>query len=176
MPESASALILTLGLDPVSFSCLNQLRQQHFPAEKNLLPAHITLFHTLPIEQQPSIQQTLPVLCAHLPVFELWFPGLRFLGRGVALEVDSPQLLQLRQRLAQTWKGWLTRQDRQNYRPHVTIQNKTTAEQARQLYNHLAPLWQPFSGYGTSLLLWYYQGGPWELAAEFPLGDAADRP
>lgn len=167
MPSTVSPLILTLKLDSASFNALDRLRQQHFPAEKNFLPAHITLFHKLPTEQTASIQQTLQELCSHTPAPCLRFPALRFLGRGVAVEVECPELVRLQKRLAQKWFVWLSAQDQQGYRPHVTIQNKAGSDEARRLHDRLAKEWEPFSGSGMGLLLWRYQGGPWELIDEF---------
>ena len=40
-------LIVTLKLDPVTFSRLDALRRAHFPAHSNLIPAHLSLFHKL---------------------------------------------------------------------------------------------------------------------------------
>jgi 2'-5' RNA ligase len=143
------------------------LRQQHFPPARNFLPAHITLFHALPGEQKISIQQTLQALCSRRPVLSLTFPKVRSLGKGVAITVESPELIQLHQHLAKTWQAWLSRQDQQRYQPHITIQNKVTPDAAQQLHQQLAGTWQLWQGYGEGLLLWYYQGGPWELAHEF---------
>lgn len=165
--RSLAPLILTLKLDSKTFNSFDWLRQQHFPREKNFLPAHITLFHALPGEQQLSIQQTLRDISSQTAIFSLSFPKLRFLGKGVAIEVDSPSLIQLRQQLAKIWYPWLSRQDRQGYRPHVTIQNKVTAEEARQLFDRMDSQWQLIEGEGEGLLLWYYRGGPWELAEAF---------
>lgn len=165
--SETTPLILTLKFDPKTFDYFDQLRQQHFPPERNFIPAHITLFHALPSERKDRIQITLQELCSCTPIFPLVFSKLRFLGRGVAVEVSCPELIHLRQQLVKQWNGWLSRQDQQGYRPHITIQNKTTADQARQLYDQLANEWHPVSGYAEGLLLWYYRGGPWELADEF---------
>ncbi|MBD3882905.1 2'-5' RNA ligase family protein [Phormidium tenue FACHB-886] len=167
MPLTSSPLILTLKLDPVSFNALDSLRQQHFPAERNFLPAHITLFHKLPVEQLAGIRQALQELCSQTSGLHLLFPALRFLGRGVAVEVDCPELIRLRKQLAQKWWLWLSTQDQQGYRPHVTIQNKVSSDEARRLHNQLAKEWEPFSGSGAGLLLWRYEGGPWKLVEEF---------
>ena len=167
MSELSLPLILTLKLDQSSFDYFDQLRQQHFPPERNFLPAHITLFHALPGEQKFNVQQTLQEHCAQTPVLSLTFPKLRFLGKGVAVEVDCPELIQCRQQLANIWQSWLSRQDQQGYRPHITLQNKTTADEARQLYDRLAQEWNPFKGRGEGLLLWSYKGGPWEFVNEF---------
>lgn len=55
-------LVLTLKLDQTTFDLFNELRQQHFPPERNFLPAHVTLFHALPGEHELNIRQTLQTL------------------------------------------------------------------------------------------------------------------
>jgi 2'-5' RNA ligase len=161
-------LILTLKLDQTTFTFFDRLRQQYFPSAKNFLSAHVTLFHRLPGDQEHQIQQVLQALCSDTSILSLTFPGLRFLGQGVAVEVSSPALVHLRQQLATEWSPWLTRQDQQRYKPHVTLQNKVTSEAAHELYDRLNNEWQCFSGQGEGVLLWYYKGGEWELASEFP--------
>lgn len=163
----SAPLILTLKLDQPAFNELDRLRQQHFPPARNIVPAHITLFHALPGDQLPAIWQTLVDTCATTPVLALTFPTLRFLGGGVAVEVECPALVQLRRQLATTWSTWLSAQDRQPYRPHLTIQNKVSSVEARQLYNQLSPTWTPLDARGSGLLLWRYLGGPWELLDTF---------
>lgn len=98
---------------------------------------------------------------------EVSFPSLRFLGKGVAVELQCPALLQLRRQLAVEWNAWLSAQDRQGYRPHVTIQNKVLPEQARRLYDHLRDDWHTLAAHGEGLLLWRYLNGHWELVQEF---------
>lgn len=167
MSAALAPLILTLKLDEATFTGFNQLRQQHFPPERNFIPAHITLFHALPGDQEQPIRETLTITCSQVRTLELRFPKPRSLGKGVAIMVESPPLVELRQRLARQWQVWLSPQDRQGYRPHVTIQNKVTPAEAAQLYQHLLETWHPIQGYGEGLLLWRYQGGPWELSDLF---------
>ena len=170
---SRQPCILTLKLDEHAFSLLNGLRRTCFPPERNFIPAHITLFHSLPGEEEQSLVETLHSLCTRTEVVGLSFPGARFLGRGVAIEVRGPGLVDVRERLASLWPHWLSAQDRQGFRPHVTIQNKVPAATARSLFESLQKTWQPFDGRGVGLLLWRYQGGPWEPAGEFPFQDPA---
>jgi 2'-5' RNA ligase len=167
MSSALPPFVLTLKLDQLSFAYLDDLRRQHFPPARNIVPAHITLFHALPGDQESAIRRTLHDICVQTHPFELTLPTLRFLGRGVALEVASPGLTQLRQELATVWGAWLSAQDQQRYRPHITIQNKTAPHEARQLYDQLVSAWTPRTAQGEGLLLWRYIGGPWELAAEF---------
>ena len=160
-------LILTLKLDQTTFEQANTLRQQYFPAERNFLPAQVTLFHALPGDQESAISQRLQGLCTQTSSVPFSLPTLRFLGNGMAIELVSPKLVQLRQTLAGSWSNWLSAQDQQGYRPHITIQNKVAAAEARRVYEQLLEQWQPLQGYGEGLLLWYYHGGPWTLANEF---------
>jgi 2'-5' RNA ligase len=93
--------------------------------------------------------------------------SLRFLGQGTAYAIDSPALAALRQGLARLWSGHLTRQDAQGFRPHVTIQNKVRAAEAKALHDAMSAAFVPFEVTATGLLLWHYRGGPWEAAGEF---------
>jgi 2'-5' RNA ligase len=169
--------ILSLLLDDVSFTYLNGLRQQHFPAERNHLAAHVTLFHALPGDpaSEATIRETLAPVCAETEPFAMELPGLRSLGRGVAVEVRSAPLIHLRNRLAAEFETWLTPQDRQKFQPHVTIQNKVTPEAARNLLERLSNDWKPLVCQGQGLQLWRYRGGPWEVAGTFLFGDTAEK-
>ena len=161
-------LILSLKLDQASFNALDNLRQQYFPPARNFLSAHVTLFHHLPGEREQTIKEFLQEICAETPAFSLLFPGLRFLGKGVAVEIESAGLSRLRKTLATNWSDWLTAQDKQGFRPHVTIQNKVAPEDARRVFDLFAPDWKMDEGTGEGLLLWHYLGGPWKLVEEFP--------
>jgi 2'-5' RNA ligase len=163
----STPLILTLKLDRTTFERANTLRQQHFPPERNIVPAHVILFHQLPSNRESAISQSLRTLCAQTKHFPLSLPSLQFFGNGVAINVSSTELMQLHKTLATTWDAWLIPQDRQGYRPHITLQNKVKPEAARQLYEELEAQWQSMMGWGEGLLLWYYHSGPWELAREF---------
>lgn len=166
-------LILTLCFDQATFELFNRLRTQHFPQGRNMVPAHATLFHALPGDHEVAIRQALQELCAATQTIDIAFPRPRFLGRGVAIDVESAALQQLRATLAHLWHEWLGAQDRQRYRPHITIQNKVATETARQLYQQFDNTWQHITGQGTGLTLWYYRGGPWQQAATFPFQDTA---
>ncbi|WP_303311924.1 2'-5' RNA ligase family protein [Hymenobacter sp. BT730] len=160
-------LILTLQLNVEAFAFFNQLRQQHFPPERNYLDAHLTLFHHLPGPDLPRIVEQLSALSATLPPMPLQVTGVRFLGQGVAFALESPAVEALHRRLQQLWQSSLTPQDQQRRRPHVTIQNKVHPEKARRLFEQLQSDFTPFTAMGTGLRLWAYQGGPWALLQAF---------
>ena len=163
---SAPPLILTLALHPDDQARFDRLRTLHFPVERNMIPAHVTLFHHLPGADIDAIQDTLARECTALPAFTVEAAGLRFLGRGVAYELQAAELLALRGRLARAWQDWLTPQDAQGYRPHVTVQNKARPEDARALRDAMQAGFAPFSVRAEGVLLWHYLGGPWKLAGE----------
>ncbi len=150
------------------------MRDAHFPARLNVVPAHLTLFHHLPGADARAIDAALRGFCAAEAPVAFTTSGLRFLGRGVALEIEAPALVRLRKRLATEWQAWLTPQDAQGFRPHVTVQNKADPADARALRDRLAAAFPSIAGTVTGLALWYYRGGPWEPAGRFDFTSAAD--
>ena len=162
----AAPLIVSCGLDAESFGFFNTLRQANFPSERNHLRAHLTLFHHLPGDRLDEAQAALAA-AAVTPPPTLEVTGLRKLGGGVAYAIHSEALGVVRQTIASRFADSLTSQDRQGFRPHVTVQNKVTAAVASALHEDLAANFSPFAAKGTSLQLWRYCGGPWEAAGEF---------
>lgn len=160
-------LILTLGLEAGDQARFDRLREAHFPPERNFIAAHVTLFHHLPAGSLASIVATLEEIARATAPFAAEVTGVRSLGRGVAYTLGSPALSGLRSTLASTWSGVLTAQDRQGFRPHVTVQNKVEPAQARALLQALSAGFVPFAVRATGLLLWRYRGGPWEAAGAF---------
>jgi 2'-5' RNA ligase len=160
-------LIVTLLLDDAAQQRFDALRAAHFPPERNWLAAHVTLFHALPGEHRAAVGRELAAAAAR-PAFGLTVSGVRSLGRGVALDLVAPELIALRAGLADAFEPWLTRQDRQWSRPHVTVQNKVAPEAARALHAELTEGFRPETVTARGLGLWRYLGGPWAAEAEFP--------
>ncbi|WP_207102399.1 2'-5' RNA ligase family protein [Paracoccus shandongensis] len=161
-------LILTAQLDNASFAHFQTMRQRHFPAARNHIPAHLTLFHHLPGDRIGWIAQELDRMAADTAPVAGRVAGLRFLGKGVAYDLDCPGIERLRAALSAIFADHLTPQDRQRIRPHVTIQNKAAPADARRLFDDLSAGFQPFPFTATGFLLWRYRGGPWDAAGEFP--------
>ncbi len=156
--------ILTLQIDEATDRVLQKLRAAHFPPELNLVPAHLTLFHQLPGDDERGVLEAVGRIATATAAFPLIIAGPMRLGRGVALKVEAPRLLELRASLAKAFEGALIAQDRQKFRPHVTVQNKTSPARAAALYEHLAAAFRPIEGRGEGLQLWRYEGGPWSPA------------
>lgn len=162
----ALTCILTLQLDEEAQAFFDQLRRAHFPPERNQIAAHLTLFHQLPA----SVVVAAAIDAAaslHSP-FPLKVTGLRSLGRGVAYSLSSPILLDIHRQLAAALQDYLIPQDRQRFMPHVVIQNKVSAEQARDLLAMLQAGFQPRTISACGFDLWRYLGGPWEHLQNFP--------
>jgi 2'-5' RNA ligase len=159
-------LIVTARFDDELFAALDELRRRHFPPERNFIPAHATLFHNLPGGQLDVVSLDLLEICRSEPM-PCTLPRLKFTGRGTHADLACEPLRSLRERLAARWDPWLTPQDRQPYRPHVTIQNKADPALARRTFDQLQIAWQPRHGRVTGLELWHYAGGPWEPAGRF---------
>ena len=167
MPEEHPPLIVTAALDEGAFDWFEDLRQAHFPRQRNKVPAHLTLFHALPGEHEHVVAQTLKTACQSLRPLQLDVRGPWSLGQGVAYRLDSPDLETLRDELAQSFSPWLTRQDQTPFRPHITVQNKAEPAEARLLLETLQMEFEPFKIFAEGLLLWRYLGGPWALVERF---------
>ena len=171
--QEPAPLILTLAFDEATFSRFDGERRRHFPEALNHIPAHATLFHHLPGDRERGVLEAITALARPLPAPDVAVTGLRFTGRGVAYVLHSEALETFRGRLAREFEPWLTAQDRQGWRPHVTVQNKVSRETARALHASLEAGFAPFRFTSPGLMLWRYLGGPWERVARIPFGENA---
>jgi hypothetical protein len=158
-------LILTLALEPGAFQFFNELRQKHFPADRNFIDAHLTLFHALPNE--PAINHTIKELSCRVMPFTLDVVEPTSIGNGVAYKIASRELMGIHKALQDKWIDLLSRQDRQKLWPHITVQNKAGFMEAQRLLQQLKMGFTPFSAAATGLQLWEYLNGPWKLVEHF---------
>lgn len=172
MSGTMAPLIVTVRMDQAAFDRFDRLRREHFPSELNLIPAHVTLFHALPGDRSEAVLGILEDACRDAAPLELRAAGVKLLGRGVAYAIEGDGLRALRGRLARSFEPWLTPQDRQGFRPHVTIQNKVAPQAARTLHTHLSAAFVPFTFPADGVLTWRYLGGPWELLRATPFAAA----
>jgi hypothetical protein len=162
---TGSTYILSARMDDNSFAWLDGLRRAHFPPERNVLSAHLTMFHRLTLRQIENLR-TVPLPAAPIPVR---FDGVVMLGFGNAIRVASPELQTLRSAVKAVLGDDISRQDAQRWTPHVTIQNKVTPDAARALHAALAKDFRLRTGSIDALLVWEYLGGPWRLAERIDL-------
>lgn len=158
-------LILTLALDKYDLDYFNSLRQKYFPANRNFIDAHFTLFHALANEL--TVSSTVTKICSNQASFVMNVTALVSIGNGVAFKIESRELMQLHKTLQNKWLEFLSNQDKQKLWPHITIQNKVPANEAKYVLSELQKNFRPFSLPAKGLQLWEYLNGPWRFVDEF---------
>ena len=166
MPAPAP-IVITALLGPEDFAWADGLRRTHFPADRNQLPAHMTLFHHLPPSALEELKRLLAGQARSVRRPAARITRLISLGQGVALGVDSPGLTAIRAEIAEAVRGLLTPQDQASWRPHITIQNKVAPSAARSLLQALKTDFRPRPITLAGLALFWYRGGPWEPIADY---------
>ena len=163
----AGALIVTAELAPGDFSWLEGLRRRHYPAERNRVPVHLTMFHAMPPSAETELRARLKSLVRRTaPAARI--EGLMDLGGGVAFRVVSPELDAIREELGAGLHGLLGPQDSGGWRPHVTIQNKVAPKVARALKETLERSFVPRPLALSGLAVHRYLDGPWAAVAAYP--------
>jgi len=168
----AGALILTAEIAQKDFSWLEHLRRSHYPAERNQVPVHLTMFHALPPSSEGEMRSRLASL-AKGKAPRATIEGLLDLGGGVAYRVVSPDLDRIRADLRESLHGLLGAQDAGGWRPHITIKNKVAPKVARALMTALERDFSPRPLAIPGLGLHRYMGGPWERVALHPFRGAS---
>jgi len=161
-----SAIIVTATFGDGDNGWLQELRRAYYPPERNRVPAHLTLFRQLPPSLEAELATRLARFAASRPPSAM-VTGIMDLGEGTALKVESDALIRIREELAEIFHGLLTPQDFAPWRPHVTIQNKVSATQARELLVSLESDFRPRPLGIIGLGLHRYLGGPWERLGGF---------
>lgn len=156
-------LIVTADLPPDIHRWATRLRTAHYPPERNLLEAHVTLFHALPPGSEDEVRDRLARLAAECPPLAARLDGVMSLGAGTALRLTSPDMLALRGDLAAQFHGLLTSQDTHEPRLHITVQNKVSPQAARDLQRRLSAEIEPRAFTFPGLALHRYRGGLWEF-------------
>ena len=158
-------IIVTALLGASDFAWADGLRRANYPPERNLVPAHITLFHHLSPGIADELRDQLKAEARdRAPVARL--SGLRNLGQGIAYQIESAELEAIRERLADHFSGLLIPQDQAPWRPHITVQNKVEPKAAKALLAALETTFTPRPLKIAGLASWWYRGGPWEKLSE----------
>jgi hypothetical protein len=157
----SGALIVTAALGAEDFAWLDGQRRAYFPPERNHLSAHLTMFHALPPSVEAEAGRVLAREAAG-PAPRAAVAGLMNLGSGVAYRIVSDELEALRRAVAGHFHGFLTSQDSQGWRPHVTIMNKAEPRLAKALLHELEAGFTQRPLKIAGLELHRYLGGPWE--------------
>lgn len=157
----ARPLIVTAELGATDFAWLEGLRRRHYPAERNQVAAHLTMFHALPPSAESEVRHCLAQLTS-APAPRAFVAGTMNLGGGVALRIASEDLDRLRAELAERFHGLLTAQDSAGWSAHVTIQNKVPPRDAKALLLAIGGQYDRRPITISGLGLHRYLGGPWE--------------
>lgn len=165
--------VLTLALDDAAQERFEVLRQRWFPAELNKIPAHLSLFHTLP--ESEVTMASLARVAAGQHTFGLRVAEVKTIGRGVAFFLESAEAKRVHRALSEAFAEELTAQDRQGFRPHVVAQNKVDPKVARETLAVVQAGFAPWECEAVGLDLWRYMGGPWKHLQRFEFGGTAAR-
>jgi 2'-5' RNA ligase len=166
----ADPLVVTLALDAASQDFFEAARRAHFPPGRNMIPAHLTLFHALPGDRLEEVRARLAEAAATTPPLPFRCAEVMAMGRGgTAYRLEMPGAKALKKRLMAAMDFELSPQDRQGLSPHVTVQNKVGREEANAAREALRAMLEPFEGRAEALMLWHYRGGPWEAEARLGL-------
>lgn len=160
-------IIMTASMGAADQAWANALRRAHFPPERNVLDAHITLFHHLPGAYEAEAVARTKALAAEFAAPDARLSEVMNLGRGVAYRIHSPGLLMIRDMMAEALHGLLTAQDQGQPRLHITVQNKVEPAAAKALLQALTADFQPRPIAITGLALHRYLGGPWETIGDW---------
>jgi hypothetical protein len=161
--------IVTAELPPDIYAWADALRRAHYPAERNKLGAHVTLFHSFAPSLREELRRYLPQVAREYAPPGARVAGLMDLGQGTAIDLASEGMLGIRAHVAEHFHGSLTAQDRHEPRLHITIQNKVSRDSARALQRELAPKLDARSFHFTGLGLHLYRGGSWQALGSWRL-------
>lgn len=123
------------------------------------------MFHHLPGRVFDDALSVAEEIAGEKNPFAAEVSGVRHLGGGVAFEIKSPELEILRADLFSGFGSWPGPQDRQKFKPHITVQNKVEKALADRLHDELRADFQPRQIMILGIDLWDYLGGPWEHRA-----------
>ena len=160
--------IVTAELPADLLGWADGLRRAHYPPERNVLAAHVTLFHSFAPSLRDELRALLGTLAGQCAPPPARLAGVMDLGGGTAIAIESPAMLELRARIADRFHGALTVQDSHQPRLHITVQNKVDRPAARALQRELAPVILArsfaFAGFGLHL----YRRTHWEPLGRWP--------
>ena len=161
-------IIMTATMGAADQAWADALRRAHYPADRNMVEAHVTLFHHLPGHCEGEIVERTRALAREFACPDARLSEVTRMGNGVAYRIHSPGLLAIRDMLAEGFHGLLTAQDQGVPRLHITVQNKVEAAVARALHSALSATFMPRPLAITGLALHRYLGGPWEQIGSWP--------
>ena len=163
--EKKKTIIISLMLDEKSQTFFDEVRKKHFPAFANFTNAHLTLFHCLP--NYPIVLEKIKQTCKNTAPFSLYVSGVVNNKSFIAYEIKAEKLIEIQSNLQKKFISMLSKKDTKVFKPHITIQNKTTTYKALKTYLQLSENFNPFSANAIGVTCWYYTKKHWEKQADY---------
>jgi 2'-5' RNA ligase len=165
--EGGAPLLITAELPGDVLAWADGLRRRHYPADRNRLRAHVTLFHALPPSAEGEVRRLLGELAKQAaPAARI--TGIWNMGKGTAFDVESPGMIELHALMQERFAGIMTVQDDRKLRLHITVQNKVSYEEARQLQKDLKASFELREFRFRAFGLYAWEEGLWRPIAEYP--------
>jgi hypothetical protein len=155
-------IVITARIEDADLAPFDALRRRHFPAKRNFLRAHLTMFHKLPGGRLDDIRRYISADTKGHGQVLAEVSAVRHLGAGTAFIITSPDLMKIRSALQSRFLPWLGPQDLQPWQPHITVQNGVPHTQVDVLFETLSEGFVPHTIRITGIDIWHYLGGPWE--------------
>ncbi|MCK9541576.1 MAG: 2'-5' RNA ligase family protein [Novosphingobium sp.] len=170
--DGRAPLLVTAELPGDILAWADALRREHYPPERNRLRAHVTLFHALPPSSEREVRALLAEFSRQAPP-DAHVSGIMDLGRGTAIELRSAALERIYAAMSERLHGLLIRHEARSLRPHITIQNKVTAQAARVLQGVLAGTLETRAFRLRGLGLYAWEEGLWRPIRTWPFRGVA---
>lgn len=166
-PHANAPLIVTAEMPRDIFRRANHLRRTYYPADRNQVDAHVTLFRTLPPSAEEEIKTALKRAASEARAVSATITAIRMMGEAVVMEIDSPPMVAIAAILADSLYGLLTQQDQHMPRLHITVANKLSVRESRDVLSALQRDFAPADFTFSGLSLYRYRGGPWDHVQTF---------
>lgn len=164
MPTDRTPHLVLAVLPDAVQARLDALRRAHYPAERNRVPAHCTLFHAVPGMVAAELASVLARLTATTPPPRARIDRVIDLDGGTALALVSAELVDVRDLLADHFHGLLTGGDAVAPRFHITVQNKVERRAAHILQADLAATWRATDTMIPAIAVHRVIDGAWQPA------------
>jgi 2'-5' RNA ligase superfamily len=165
LAEKKKTLIITLLIEEEAQLFFEEKRKQYFPAFANFTTAHLTLFHCLP--NKAIVLQKIKNLAKRTNIFSLEVSGIVHQNSFNGYSIKSDILLELHKTLQQEFITMLSLKDIKPLKPHITIQNKTTAYKAQKTNALLIENFKEFTFNAKGISCWYYSKNKWEKEGDY---------
>lgn len=162
MPTDRTPHLVLAVLPAAVQARLDALRRAHYPAERNRVPAHCTLFHAVPGMVAAELSALLARLTATTPPPRARIDRVIDLDGGTALALVSADLIDVRDMLADHFHGLLTGGDAVAPRFHITVQNKVERRAAHILQAELTATWRATDTTIPSIAVHRVVDGAWQ--------------